>query len=91
MIKQAKVVFAGRVQGVWFRAFTSEAATGAGLTGWVRNLPNGSVEALFEGEEETVKAVIEKCRQGPPSARVDHMEINWDDAGNEFGAFTIRY
>ncbi len=91
MIKQAKVIFSGRVQGVWFRAFTSEAAVAANLTGWVRNLPDGSVEALFEGDENTIKMVIEKCRQGPPSARVENVETSWDIASNEFASFNIRY
>ncbi len=91
MNRQAKVIFSGRVQGVWFRAFTSEAAVAEGLSGWVRNLPDGSVEALFEGEETAVKMVIEKCRQGPPSARVNNVEIKWDNASNEFDSFNIRY
>ena len=91
MNRQARVVFSGRVQGVWFRAFTSEAAVAENLVGWVRNLPDGSVEALFEGEEKAVKMVVEKCRQGPPSARVDNVDISWDNASNEFGSFSIRY
>ena len=91
MSRQAQVIFRGRVQGVWFRAFTSEAAEAAELTGWVRNRPDGSVEALFEGEQDTIKSVIEKCRQGPPSARVDHIDVSWADASNDFEKFTVRY
>lgn len=90
MNKQARVRFRGRVQGVWFRAFTREQANAEGLTGWVRNLPDGSVEALFEGEEETIKRAIEKCRQGPPSARVDQVDIAWQEINSEFASFDIR-
>jgi acylphosphatase len=91
MPEQAKVRFSGRVQGVWFRAFTSEQATAAGLKGWVRNLPDGSVEALFEGTKETIDLVIEKCRQGPPSAQVENIAIEWHESSDEFTNFTIRY
>jgi len=88
--KQAKVNFQGRVQGVWFRAFTREQAISAGLTGWVRNLPDGSVEALFEGDEKAIRRTIEKCRQGPPTARVDQVDIDWQEARSEFSIFDIR-
>ena len=91
MVKQARVLFQGRVQGVWFRAFTREQAKAACLTGWVRNLPDGSVEALFEGNEGTIEQVIETCRQGPPSARVENIETSWKDASNEFSTFEIRH
>lgn len=63
----------GRVQGVWFRAWTVEAATGLDLAGWVRNRADGSVEALFVGAPADVEAMIEKCRGGPPAARVDDV------------------
>ena len=91
MNKQAHVIFQGRVQGVCFRAYTKEQAVATGLTGWVRNLPYGSVEALFEGEETQVRDTIEKCRQGPPSARVEKVDIDWENADGEFPGFKIRY
>ena len=91
MNRQALVTFRGRVQGVCFRAYTREQAAAVGLTGWVKNLPDGSVEALFEGEEDQVRAAIEKCRQGPPSARVEKVDINWGNANDEFTGFTVRY
>ena len=90
-MKRVGVIVSGRVQGVWFRAFTREQAIAAGLTGWVRNLPDGSVEALFEGEEEIIKRAIEKCRQGPPSAQVNEVDLEWCEASNAFPAFEIRY
>ena len=90
MVSQARVVFHGRVQGVWFRAFTSEQAKTAQLTGWVRNLANGSVEALFEGDRDKIEVVIEKCRQGPPSALVENTDIAWEQASGDFTSFKVR-
>ena len=65
---------AGRVQGVWFRAWTRGEALELGLTGWVRNDPDGSVRALFCGSRDAVSELLERCRQGPPLARVDAVE-----------------
>jgi len=64
----------GRVQGVGFRAWTQYTAERHGLEGWVRNRRDGSVEALFAGEERILRAMIDLCRQGPPAARVDAIE-----------------
>jgi acylphosphatase len=66
-----RVVVSGRVQGVWFRAWTVETATGLGLAGWVRNRADGSVEALFAGPADAVEAMIARCHDGPPAAHVD--------------------
>ena len=90
MGSQARVVFHGRVQGVWFRAFTSEQAKAAQLTGWVRNLANGSVEALFAGDKDKIGDVIEKCRQGPPSALVEKTDVAWEQASGDFTSFKVR-
>ena len=68
------VMFPGRVQGVGFRAFVEEAASLRGLQGWVRNRRSGSVEAVLSGEAADVDAVIEACRKGPPSARVERID-----------------
>lgn len=68
------VFIRGRVQGVGYRAWTEYTALERGVQGWVRNRHNGSVEALFAGPEETVAAVIEACRNGPPGARVDFVD-----------------
>ncbi|PKU21885.1 acylphosphatase [Telmatospirillum siberiense] len=65
-----RVIIEGRVQGVWFRGWTIQEAGRRGLDGWVRNRSDGSVEALFSGPPEAVAAMVEACRQGPPSARV---------------------
>jgi acylphosphatase len=75
------VMFHGRVQGVGFRAFVEDAAESRGLQGWVRNRRSGSVEAALSGEAAAVDAVIEACRNGPPSARVDRIDQREATAG----------
>lgn len=80
----------GRVQGVWFRAWTAEQATSRGLAGWVRNRADGSVEALFHGPEGAVREMIAACHQGPPAARVDAVEIEPSGEVPAGGAFEKR-
>ncbi|MBT4934641.1 MAG: acylphosphatase [Rhodospirillaceae bacterium] len=63
----------GRVQGVWFRAWTAREATALGLSGWVRNCPDGSLEAVFSGDNKNVMLMLEKCRSGPPLAEVSNL------------------
>jgi acylphosphatase len=89
-LKRLVIVVSGRVQGVWFRASTREEATRLGLQGWVRNLPDGRVEALFEGEEHPLRQMLEWCRSGPPGARVDEANPRWGTATNEYEGFSIR-
>lgn len=69
------LVITGRVQGVGYRAWTAEVARMHRLTGWVRNRRDGSVEAVFAGPAETVDAMLAECRSGPPSARVDDIQV----------------
>jgi acylphosphatase len=85
MTKSVRVRVAGKVQGVWFRAWTTEQATGRGLSGWVRNCRDGSVEALFSGPADQVDSMIEACRDGPPAARVDHIDQHPADPPAERG------
>jgi len=73
MSKAVRVVIRGRVQGVGYRAWVEHHAIGLGLRGWVRNRRDGSVEAVFEGEGSIVANMVASCRQGPASARVDHV------------------
>lgn len=68
---EARII--GRVQGVWFRAWTRDEARQLGLGGWVRNEPDGSVRALFVGPRDRVEAMLARCRLGPPMARVDQV------------------
>lgn len=80
--KAVRVRIEGRVQGVWFRAWTSEQAQARGLRGWVRNRRDGSVEALFAGEAQRVDEMVAACRQGPPLAQVREVTVNEaDDPG----------
>jgi len=69
-----RVVVHGRVQGVGYRAFVVHEALARGLEGWVRNLRDGGVEAVFGGTREMVAEMVEACRRGPPGARVDHLD-----------------
>ncbi len=87
---RAMICFKGRVQGVWFRAYTKQQADQHKVCGWVRNRLDGSVEALFEGVESDVKTVIAACQNGPPSARVEETELSWQQATGEFSQFDIR-
>ena len=70
-----KIVVQGHVQGVFFRETTRRRADAAGVAGWARNLPDGSVEAVFEGEADAVERLIEFCREGPRGARVDWVDV----------------
>lgn len=88
---RAHVFVSGHVQGVFFRSETRHEARLRGVTGWVRNLPDGRVEAVFEGEEELVKELIEFCRRGPPGARVVRVDVKWENYTGEFRSFEIRY
>ncbi len=81
----------GRVQGVFYRAFARDVATRLGLQGWVKNLYDGRVEAVFEGDRPLVAQAILECRKGPPGAYVDDIDVTWETyAGKEKG-FAIRY
>jgi acylphosphatase len=88
-LKRAEVVVRGAVQGVFFRAATRDRARSLGLAGWVRNAADGSVEGVFEGEDERVESMVEWCRRGPRGARVDDVEVTWSEALAEDG-FSIR-
>jgi len=87
---QAHVFFSGHVQGVFFRAFTEENAKKLGVRGWVRNLPDGRVEAVFEGPRDKVEKLIYLCRYKHPYARVDDVEIHYEQPEG-FSDFRIRY
>lgn len=88
---RAHCFISGRVQGVFFRADTYDKARDLGLTGWVRNLRDGRVEAVFEGEEEKVKATVDWLWQGSPYSRVEDVEVIWEDYEGVFKAFETRY
>ena len=89
MKTRAHVFVSGKVQGVYFRQNTLQAANGRGVFGWVRNLPDGRVEAVFEGDEAAVNKMVEWCRSGPPSARVDSLDAKSEKYIGEFSSFSI--
>jgi acylphosphatase len=88
---RAEVIVRGFVQGVWFRQSTKDLATRLGVVGWVRNLPDGSVEAVFEGEKKKVEEIVGWCHRGPSGARVTKVEVSWETSVGEFNRFNIRY
>jgi len=90
-MKRAHIFIKGRVQGVFFRQGTYEKAVELGISGWVRNLPDGRVEAVFEGEEEKINKIIQWAKEGPPIAKVEEVEIKWEKPTDEFDGFQIRY
>ncbi len=81
----------GRVQGVFFRAHTLNAAKKLKLLGWVRNLPSDGVEVVAEGEKAALEKLIAWCGHGPPLALVENVEVEWLAATGEFGEFSVRY
>jgi len=86
---RAHVFFEGLVQGVFFRANTKRCADAVGLTGWVRNSPDGRVEAMFEGEEKAVNDAIEWCCTKQPYAKVKSKKVDLSKATGEFDMFSI--
>ena len=90
MRARALVVFHGRVQGVYFRAHCRERALELNLAGWVRNRPEGTVEAVFEGERDDVETAIAWNRTSQPYARVAHVEVTWSDPTGELRTFEVR-
>jgi acylphosphatase len=87
--KRLHLIIDGLVQGVSFRWHALREASSLGLTGFVKNNPDGSVEAVFEGEEEKLKKILEFCRKGPSGARVEKIEVEWDKYEGKFRDFGI--
>jgi acylphosphatase len=88
---RAHAIISGRVQGVFFRMETKRAADGFGVFGWVRNRKDGTVEAVFEGDQDRVKATLEWCQVGPPHAKVTDVKTNWGDHTGEFSGFDVTF
>ncbi len=91
MKARAHIIVSGRVQGVFFRDHTRRWAYSLGLTGWVKNLWDGRVEVLAEGEKEKIEDLISRLRQGPPLAQVHNVEITWEEYRDEFEDFRITW
>ena len=90
MVKRFHAIIDGKVQGVCFRARAREHAKALGIKGFVKNLPDGSVELDAEGEETSLRDFLLWCRNGPPGARVDNVDLNWEPPQNSGGEFLVR-
>ena len=88
---RARVVISGRVQGVFFRAETQRAAERIGVHGWVRNQPDGTVAAVFEGSKQSVDQAVEWCWQGSPMSEVTDVAVNWETPSGQYNTFDITY
>ena len=88
---RAHVLVSGKVQGVYFWQNTKEVATKQNVTGWVRNLPDGRVEAVFEGGEKDVGDLIKWCQVGPPKASVQDVNVKFQKYAGEFTDFSVNY
>jgi acylphosphatase len=88
-VARMRVIASGRVQGVFFRDTTRRRADAAGVAGWVRNTPEGTVEAVFEGEPDAVEQMVEFCRQGPGRAEVTGMEV-FEEEPEGLEGFRVR-
>ncbi len=98
-MEQVHVYIKGKVVGVFFRAWTKEQADFLKITGWVRNVydnpdvfgENPGVEAVFQGNKERVKHILNLVKQGPPGSKVTDIEVNWEDAKKQFHSFEILH
>ncbi|TYL39325.1 acylphosphatase [Natronococcus pandeyae] len=87
---RAHVFVSGKVQGVYYRATTRDTAREAGVDGWVKNLEDGRVEAVFEGPEDAVESMVEFCHEGSPAADVEDVAVEYEEPQGEDG-FEIQY
>ena len=91
-MKTIHIIVTGRVQGVGFRYFTVRCANDLGISGWVRNLPDGSVETAIQGRGENIEEMIKRLRQGPGAANVSSLEIEEIESGSEeLSGFAMRF
>lgn len=88
-MERLHVIYRGKVQGVWFRANCQRNAIDLGLTGWVKNLPDRTVESVVEGERSKLEKHLNWCREKQPYARVEDAEVEWSPATGEFSGFSI--
>jgi len=87
--RRVHVFISGRVQGVFFRASAKKKARGLGITGWIKNLPGGRVEAVLEGDSESVEKIVDWAKKGPPAAKVQDIEVEEKEYRAQFDSFKI--
>jgi acylphosphatase len=90
-MQQAHVFIHGRVQGVGFRHFIKVNAEEVGVFGWVKNLPDGRVEAIFAGPIDHIREMVNRCERGPGASRVDDIDVTVEEANGEYNDFEVRY
>lgn len=90
-VARVRIRVHGRVQGVWFRAHTRDAGRGLGLSGWVRNEPDGTVSAVAEGPRSDCETLVAWCHEGSPLSRVERVETEWEEPTGRQGSFEARY
>lgn len=90
-MKRLHLIIHGKVQGVFFRDYVKKTADSLDLNGFVKNNPDGTVKVVAEGNEEKLKKLLEKCRQGSSSSKVEKIENSWEEASEDFDSFEIRY
>jgi len=90
-IARAHILITGQVQGVYYRSYARAEAEKLNLQGLVRNCIGGSVEIVAEGKREDIESMISWCHKGPPSAKVIHVEVEWQQPQEEFDRFAIEY
>ncbi len=88
---RAHLFIEGRVQGVFYRGFTKELAQKLELQGWVRNLSDGRVEAVFEGPKHLIDKAIKQCYVGPPGSRITDIDVQWEASSGDRKGFFVRY
>ena len=90
-MERLRAIVSGRVQGVFFRAWTQETAAELGLSGWVKNRSDGGVEILAEGERKQLDRLVQLCHRGPPAAQVTEVKIEFSSPAGDLSQFRIRY
>jgi acylphosphatase len=88
-LQRAHVLVSGQVQGVFFRDSTRQKAEELGLSGWVKNVPEGQVEALFEGSSESIREMVDWCKEGPQRASVENVDVDFESAGGDLETFEV--
>jgi acylphosphatase len=88
---RARILISGKVQGVLFRKEMTDRARYLGVAGWVRNLRDGRVEAIAEGEKSNIEELLRFCRVGPPGARVTNVDVSWLEFAGDFRGFRITH